>query len=420
MSAMSLAIHKSEVYCLGSIEGSILLAKLPFGPETKFEARMIAVAPFGIENCEKLRLCFPTSMDDPFVIIAHATSFLRKDGRMGGNAQCPMVSTVKEKDMQEWVEFVNLEDPLDCEASRPPTPKAQIENRDIEEKVIENNPELRMIEGPKEDVVRDDAADQGVPCNSNSLEHDLPARHSETLGNTELDIASERKGDSTQPTHSALMADLQENSERGFHGNDPIFSEVDRVPKMGGNGNILQHATTIGENNGDASSNSFVCQDLERSAASDHQPTANGSSADTMSNSTPIGDSDSPDNTGEIEQHATMTENTLDTITNDVIAEDPDKASNQSPRDGAQHATTIENNANTHAVTEESKMSNPEPRRSVDVSTSQPRDTEEKMDDLSGIDHIRRHRTGRDYGVPIGMLVTSGVLILSYLMYKWM
>jgi hypothetical protein len=258
MSAMSLSIHKFEVYCLGFIEGSILLAKLPFGPETKYEVRMIAVAPFGIENCEKLRLCFPTSKDDPFVIIAHGTNFLRKDGRMGGNGQWPMAFTVKEKDMQEWVEFVNLKDPLDCEVGGPPTPKAQIENGDMEEKIIENNPELRLIEDQKEDVVHEDAADQGVSQNSNSLENDLSARHSETLGNTELDIVSERRGDSAQPTHSALIAGLQENSERGFHGNGPIFSEADSVPKMESYSNILQHATTIGEINRDVLSNSFV------------------------------------------------------------------------------------------------------------------------------------------------------------------
>jgi len=30
--SMSLTIHKSEIYCLGIINGPIMLAKLPFGP----------------------------------------------------------------------------------------------------------------------------------------------------------------------------------------------------------------------------------------------------------------------------------------------------------------------------------------------------------------------------------------------------
>jgi hypothetical protein len=84
---MSLTIHESEIYCLGIINMSIMLAKLPFGSEAKCDVRIIAVAPLGILNCEKIRLCFPSSEDEAFIIVGQGTNFLRKDGRVGGNPQ---------------------------------------------------------------------------------------------------------------------------------------------------------------------------------------------------------------------------------------------------------------------------------------------------------------------------------------------
>jgi hypothetical protein len=111
-SAMTLTMHDEEIYASGTSGGGILIARLPLRPDSKYEARMAAVGPFGLQNCERLRVIFADATDGGgFILVGQGTNYLRKDGKIGGNSQWPIVLSVKEEDMEKWIAWPLLEEP---------------------------------------------------------------------------------------------------------------------------------------------------------------------------------------------------------------------------------------------------------------------------------------------------------------------
>ncbi|KAF4637687.1 hypothetical protein G7Y89_g400 [Cudoniella acicularis] len=215
ISAMSLTIYHSEVYLWGTTNGSIMLANLSFGPETKYKARMIAVAPFGIQNCENLRLCFPSSKDEPFIIVGQGTSFLRKDGRMGCNPQWPMTLTVKEE-------------------GSPSTPKNETENENVEVKDTEDNSELNTTHSSTEDVSkRKEAKDRDIQDASKIL--DANEHTEEGLKGVETDIGNPdttmepMNGEDNQRVDMDVAADIE---DIGFNNDNTGNIQNSKIAKM--------------------------------------------------------------------------------------------------------------------------------------------------------------------------------------------
>lgn len=125
---MSLVIHENDVFVAGTTGGAIVLTRLPLTPSSKYETRTLAVAPFGIQDCEKLRLLFPSSSEQPLVIVGQGMNYLRKDGKTGGNLQWPIVVSVKEQDMTDWVELAEQKEPDPAKTGEEPA----TENTDAE------------------------------------------------------------------------------------------------------------------------------------------------------------------------------------------------------------------------------------------------------------------------------------------------
>jgi hypothetical protein len=112
LSAMTLTMHNEEIYASGTHGGGIIIARLPLSPDSKYEARMAAVGPFGLQNCERLRVIFvDATHGGGFVLVGQGTNYLRKDGKIGGNSQWPIVLSVKEEDMEKWIPWALLEEP---------------------------------------------------------------------------------------------------------------------------------------------------------------------------------------------------------------------------------------------------------------------------------------------------------------------
>jgi hypothetical protein len=121
--AMTLAMHEEQIYALGLLDGAVVIVQLPLSPESKYEARLAAIGPFGLQDCEHLHLLFPNTKRRSLVIIGRATNYLRKDGKTGGNSQWPIVLSVKEEDMGSWIELELLEEPLAVKSVEEADPK---------------------------------------------------------------------------------------------------------------------------------------------------------------------------------------------------------------------------------------------------------------------------------------------------------
>lgn len=140
---MTLSMHEKEVYASGSLDGVIIIVRLPLGPDSKYEARRAAVGPFGLQDCERIRLLLSNSKDKGLIIVGQATNYLRKDGKIGGNSQWPIVLSVKEEDIENWIEWELLEEP----------PAIEDGNEAEDKKEIEHDPEVLAIEDGVQSVL---------------------------------------------------------------------------------------------------------------------------------------------------------------------------------------------------------------------------------------------------------------------------
>jgi hypothetical protein len=394
--SMSLTIHESEIYCLGSINGSIMLAKLPFGPEAKYEVRIIAVAPLGILNCEKIRLCFPTSEDEAFVIVGQGTNFLRKDGRMGGNPQWPIVLTVKEKDMSPWREFEEREDPhLKNGISPPLTPKREVDNEDMEGEAKEDNPELPMIEESKVDAIQEKEAGQEETLRTDAhTKEDLNeagAVHTHTDSNTLLTNKGEWQED-TVNTNSSLEGIPREASELQGGGVLPPHPQSDaNQGRQVINTGLQSTKTGVGDSGFDKEKTGDI-QTPEIAG------TKNDTSIEPINSSLP----DDPPKTGRRDSEGGY--HAVNKILN----------TEEMASDMGEQATTVSGES---IDTSRSGISFDEQNKSADSLDSELKNTQMSLDSRSEMNLIPRPGTHRSYDVSIGVL---GVLVLSYLMHKYL
>lgn len=88
---MTLTMYEGGVYASGATEaGAVIITRLPLTSGSKYETRMAAVGPFGVQNCDRLRLVFMDSGGKSVVaIVGQGKNYLRRDGKIGGNTQWP-------------------------------------------------------------------------------------------------------------------------------------------------------------------------------------------------------------------------------------------------------------------------------------------------------------------------------------------
>jgi hypothetical protein len=135
LSCMTLSIWNDwgDVLLAGcSDSGIIRCARLPFKgsrntsasstaqvrPESTHECAVLAIGPKTINQCAFLDILWPEKEDEEIIIMGQWPSYIRKDGRMGGNDQRPFVACVKASDIGAWEEVIGEKAPVTASTAK--------------------------------------------------------------------------------------------------------------------------------------------------------------------------------------------------------------------------------------------------------------------------------------------------------------
>jgi hypothetical protein len=234
MSAMTLTIHNQDLYVAGTANGSIMLARLPIKPNVKYEGRIAAVGPFGMENCEKLHLCFPESTERPLTIVGRGTNFMRKDGKTGGNVQWPIIVTVTNDNMGPWVEMLEWEEPkVEEEENESEGLNTEKEKENIAKQEKMSSEDEKATEEQKKDNWQKEGNIQGIG------KEDLEKMKSEAVNAGEGPQEKEIENENEMPIQKIKQKDeinlgsVLQGEERGLSGERDLVS-VDHPPEIQG------------------------------------------------------------------------------------------------------------------------------------------------------------------------------------------
>jgi hypothetical protein len=149
---MTLALHEDDLYAVSKEDSIVLAVRLPFKSTAAYAIRAIAIGPYSLQNCEKVRLVWPRKTGEAYVVVAQGANYLRKDGHPGGNMQWPIALSVKEEDLGPWVGLEEIKEPkskseLDAEEAKERAGKAEDEAGKAEKNTEEKKNEASKAEG---------------------------------------------------------------------------------------------------------------------------------------------------------------------------------------------------------------------------------------------------------------------------------
>jgi len=141
---ISLCFWNDRVYALGSFDYALKMAELPFHDLKKsklrlndeaskiggkegavvksrevivkeikkvYRIRTVASAPYFMLQYPILDAMMPSTTEGNCIFVGRGVNYLRKDGRLGGTLQWPIVMSVNEQNMGDWEEVEEQEDP---------------------------------------------------------------------------------------------------------------------------------------------------------------------------------------------------------------------------------------------------------------------------------------------------------------------
>lgn len=69
MPRVSLKFYEHRLYCIADDRGVAILIQLPFGPDSQYLRRYVAVVPSDVQECNTLRLLFPQELNEPYILV---------------------------------------------------------------------------------------------------------------------------------------------------------------------------------------------------------------------------------------------------------------------------------------------------------------------------------------------------------------
>ena len=100
--AISLSLYEGNIFAIGVDNSAVMVARLPFRSNSRYEAAALTVAPSELALCKIFTLLWPSSTVGNITLVAHDTNFLRQNGNVSGTGQWPIVLSFKETDISEW------------------------------------------------------------------------------------------------------------------------------------------------------------------------------------------------------------------------------------------------------------------------------------------------------------------------------
>lgn len=112
LTTVSLTTYGGDVFAVAVDISRVLICRLPFRLEARFELAVLALGPLDIGRRTQLEILWPQNVDEDVVVVAKDKNFLRRREEPGTSAMWPIVLAFKERDMGEWILMQERDPPV--------------------------------------------------------------------------------------------------------------------------------------------------------------------------------------------------------------------------------------------------------------------------------------------------------------------